>query len=361
MYIATDTLNAKSNNSATIVAPFGGISAKKSIRAGDTVFGEKAVRTPKIKTDSMIGINGLGIKFTTVDIIGNLRMKHSTFGNTSLILDSLCEGISLNYNLGTSYITWKYLGNPMWTLNRNSTGSLQLQANNRTGDSAQFKILPNYTGYSDSIVIKADSGIINASRNVAVGSVVTGAVIDAVNGIKLYGTTKVWDDMRIIAGSFDRPGTSDPALVAAGSTYLWEFNIDDSATCTVQLPQGYCSGDTIWAHVHWTPGTRGNEEGTNTVGWKVGYSWASIDSVFPAWSVVDLSDACQSTDWEHLMTPEVAIPGPGKGKSSMLLCNIKRTDTGTDDTWATNSSGDLPFLLELDFHYPIDKLGTADR
>jgi hypothetical protein len=44
--------------------------------------------------------------------------------------------------------------------------------------------------------------------------------------------------------------------------------------------------------------------------------------------------------------------------SSMLLCNLTRTDTGTDDTWATNTSGNLPLILEVDFHYPIDTLGS---
>jgi len=46
--------------------------------------------------------------------------------------------------------------------------------------------------------------------------------------------------------------------------------------------------------------------------------------------------------------------------SSMLICNIKRTDTGTDDTWASTTSWQLPFLLEVDFHYPISTLGSSD-
>jgi hypothetical protein len=202
------------------------------------------------------------------------------------------------------------------------------------------------------------------------GSVLQSVVLDADSlEVTVGGTTKtfvaykkpLWDDIRINPGSFDRPGTSDPSLVAAGSTYLWEFQINDSATVTVQFPHSYSSRDTVYIHLHWTPGTRGNEEGTATVGWKAGYSWASIDSVFPSWTVADLSDACKSTDWQHLMTPDVAIPGPGKGVSSMLLVNVKRTDTGSDDTWASAVSGQLPILLELDIHYPINKLGTDDH
>jgi hypothetical protein len=57
------------------------------------------------------------------------------------------------------------------------------------------------------------------------------------------------------------------------------------------------------------------------------------------------------------MTPEVTIDGHTSAKhiSSMLLCNVKRTDTGADDTW-TDAQG--PLLLEIDFHYPIDTVGS---
>ena len=44
----------------------------------------------------------------------------------------------------------------------------------------------------------------------------------------------------------------------------------------------------------------------------------------------------------------------------MLICNIKRTDTGTDDTWAGTASGSLPMILEIDFHYEIDTIGSRE-
>lgn len=64
------------------------------------------------------------------------------------------------------------------------------------------------------------------------------------------------------------------------------------------------------------------------------------------------------TDWKHQMTEDVTITATDKHISSMLLCNLTRTDTGTDDTWATNTSGNLPLILEVDFHYPIDTFGS---
>jgi hypothetical protein len=58
------------------------------------------------------------------------------------------------------------------------------------------------------------------------------------------------------------------------------------------------------------------------------------------------------------MTSDTTITAVDKHISSMLLCNITRTDTGTDDTWVGTISGQLPLILEVDFHYPIDTLGS---
>ena len=61
-----------------------------------------------------------------------------------------------------------------------------------------------------------------------------------------------------------------------------------------------------------------------------------------------------------MVTPEATITGSGKGISSMLVCNFKRTDTGADDTWAGSGTGNLPLLLEIDLHIPIDTSGSRD-
>ena len=187
--------------------------------------------------------------------------------------------------------------------------------------------------------------------------------IESDGTIEFNGTATVWDDMRILPGSFDRPGVADPAIVpyapgGGGNTYLWEFAKNDIASFTIQLPHSYKQGTDIGVHIHWTPGTRGNEESGTTVGWKVDCSWANINGTFGALSTSDLSDTTVGTDHTHQMTPEVNITGTGKNISSMLLCNVKRTDTGTDDTWASINSGQLPLLMEIDFHYEIDTVGS---
>lgn len=178
----------------------------------------------------------------------------------------------------------------------------------------------------------------------------------------------VYEDIRVSTGNIDRPGLDDPTWVSvtpgggAITTRLLEFAVDDLGTFTVQIPHSYKTGQDIRVHIHWTPGTRGNEESGKYVGWKIDYSWANINGAFAAMATADLSDACNGVDWEHNMTPEATIDGHtvAKGISSMLICNVKRTDTGADDDWAGTSSGQLPLLLEVDFHFPIDTMGSRD-
>jgi len=185
--------------------------------------------------------------------------------------------------------------------------------------------------------------------------------------IHIGGELDVWDDIRITPGSFDRPSVEDPTIVVYDvngggvSTYLWQFQKDAIASFTVQLPHGYKVGTDIKAHLHWTPGPRGAAESGNKVGWKIEYSWANIDANFGTMASLDLSDTCDGTNHKHQMTPEVTIDGHtvSKSISSMLICNVKRTDTGTDDTWAGTASGQLPMLLEIDFHYEIDTVGSS--
>ena len=190
--------------------------------------------------------------------------------------------------------------------------------------------------------------------------------IEADGHLTLTGTAIVYDDILVTPGSFDRPGTADPDIVSVTpggtgtTTWLWEFAKNDIASFTVQIPHSYATGDDIKVHAHWTPGANGNEENGATVGWKIDYTWASINGNFGAMATLDLSDACDGTDWKHQMTPDVTITGTDKGISSMLVCNIKRTDTGTDDTWNGTASGALPLLLELDFHFPINSIGSSE-
>jgi hypothetical protein len=179
-------------------------------------------------------------------------------------------------------------------------------------------------------------------------------------------TDAVWDDLRIVSGSFSRPGGSDPSIVlyypAGGGlgTGLYEFAKNNWVSFVAQLPHKYKQGTDIKVHLHWTPGPNGVTENGHTVGWKVDYAWANVDGTFGAMGTADLSDACDGTDDKHQMTPEVTLDGhtASKNISSMLICNLRRSDTGTDDTWVGTVAGALPMILEVDFHFQIDTIGS---
>jgi hypothetical protein len=218
----------------------------------------------------------------------------------------------------------------------------------------------SFTNYS--LDIRVDGAAASGATSITIDAVTPDQ--DIPSGAYLFINQEdivYWEDVRIVPSAFDFAGNSDPVLVnyqagGSGTTFkLYEFDKLDEAFFLVQIPHGYKVGWDINVHIHWTPGLRGNEENGNSVAWKLDYSWANINGTFPASSTVDLTDTCDGTDHKHQMTPDVAISGTGKNISSMLLCRIYR-DNG--DTWSTNTSGNLPLLLEIDFHVPMDSLGS---
>ena len=218
-----------------------------------------------------------------------------------------------------------------------------------------------------STVGSCDLKIRSSAGNVWIGGDTNYSKFEADGTLEFIGTATVWEDVRIIPGSFDKPGISDPSYVAydvnggGTSTYLTEWALNDIASFTLQMPHSYQEGEDVYIHLHWTPGPNGAGENGNTVGWKIQYSWANMDSNFPTMATADLSDACDGTNHKHQMTPEVQITGTGKTISNMLICNITRTDTGADDTWGGTGAGNLPMLLEVDLHFPINTVGSRQK
>lgn len=296
------------------------------------------------------------------------------------VLDSPADGIGAfnTFSITTDQSTYSNLAAMgAKRSGANNTGSIYLQTFN-AGNLVDALIITNlaYTGINTTTP-RRTLDVLNASDpqarlSYSDNSVFTDLKTDSTGDLHIICLTDktvvldevVYDDLRITPGAFDRPGVSDPTIIpydvnAGGiSTYLWEFKKNDIASFSVQLPHSYKQGENISVHIHWTPGPRGNEENGATVGWKIDYAWANINLSFPTMSTADLSDACDGTDHKHQITPDITIIGSSKNVSSILLCNVKRTDTGADDTWASTTSGQLPLLLEIDFHFPIDTIGS---
>lgn len=269
----------------------------------------------------------------------------------------------------------------------NSEASRNSEANQRL--SAILYGVMNTTVASQTLVINAGTSIGNATTSQTLGitglTTATGGVkIGAAGGLEMTtndltlttasGKTlvlsqQVWEDIRIVPSAFDLPGSAYPTVgdfrpTGAGTTFkVYQFARADLAYFTVQIPHSYAVGSDIKVHVHWTPRDRGNEENGKVVAWKVDYSWANIDGTFPVSATADCSDTCNGTDDRHEMSPDVTIDGhtaPAKGISSMLLCKIYRDDVIADN-WVGTTAAQLPCLLEVDFHFPIDTIGSRSN
>jgi hypothetical protein len=332
---------------------------------------------------SLVGINDAGDYYTATTVEGALQEIQTDVATAYVPY----TGATTNVDLGSKTLTTtglvtvgseklKYDGSNYADITIGSTGGVTLNA---TGVDASWGF-SDLVRFNENTQLYSDSKkhYLGAGNDMTVwydgtdGQIKTSDVAPSDLNITC-GANKtielqnvVYDDLRVTPAGFDRAGVADPSLVSytptgsAIATYLYEFQKDDIAYFTVQLPHTYKTGQDIKVHVHWTPGLRGNEESGKYVGWKVDYTWANINGTFGAMGTADLSDVCDGTDDKHQMTPEVTITGSGKGISSMLICNIKRTDTGTDDTWTGTASGALPMILEIDFHFPIDTVGSRD-
>jgi len=91
------------------------------------------------------------------------------------------------------------------------------------------------------------------------------------------------------------------------------------------------------------------------------YTWANIGGVFPDTQIVygDVNNLSEDLIAEkHYITEIGTLSAIGKTFSSMILCRIFRDATsasGTDDY--TDDAG----LIEIDFHYKIDSLGSDEE
>lgn len=170
--------------------------------------------------------------------------------------------------------------------------------------------------------------------------------------------TGVWDDIRTPVTSI-KVGGSRPAIetIYKGSLVLgFEDKIllqQQNCYFTIQIPHGYKEGTDIEAHIHWTP-----EDNTGgDVVWVLTYSWANKYGTFPVETpLTAIAPAGVVTD-EHLRTGFGYISGTGKTISSILLCSLERNSGNILDTY----NGKTAYLLEVDFHYQIDSLGSINE
>jgi len=184
------------------------------------------------------------------------------------------------------------------------------------------------------------------------------------NGIELVNA--VWDDIRVPLTAFGLAGIKDPGfakLLDNGArstgvfTHMFSATIAEELFFAVQMPHNWKLQSDIEAHIHWIP-TAAGAAGAD-VCWGLEYSLAQIGGVFGDTTIIygDVNHLAEDLVAKKQYLTELGSIDMNAVNtiSAMLICRVFRDATGvggTDD-YAADAA-----LLEVDFHYQIDGLGS---
>jgi hypothetical protein len=167
------------------------------------------------------------------------------------------------------------------------------------------------------------------------------------------------------------PATAGPDFGQAlddgsGSTgvfiYWFDPTTEEQSYFVAQLPHSYKEGSDLMCHVHWVPADTAGGAGTD-VCWGLEYTWANFNSTFGNTTIIYGDEQSEGetetlTLNKHYVTELGDIDGTGKTISSMIICRIFRDATGTG---GTDDYDDDAGLLEIDFHYERDAMGSKEE
>lgn len=166
-----------------------------------------------------------------------------------------------------------------------------------------------------------------------------------------------WDDLRLSGSSLGAGAAAPDQVTWVSASNLKVRGFDGTNTTEMlyfeaQFPHAYKEGSDIHAHVHWGPTTAN----AGNVKWNMEYSWVNIGDVAPAVTTTSVVQAAGGTAYKHNMVDFPVISGSGKTLSSMLVGRLYRNPTDDADTYAYDAA-----LLEIDFHFQIDGLGSVSE
>ena len=192
-------------------------------------------------------------------------------------------------------------------------------------------------------------------------------------GIYLEGTATQWDDLRIAINSTKLGGSKDPGFAvfktdggapASQGVFLYWFDKsnEEELYFVAQMPHAWDEGTDIECHVHWVPASTSASAGLD-VCWGLEYTWANINGTFGNTTLIygdeQTNGATETiTVDKHYLTELGTIDATGKTMSSMLVCRVFRDATGAG---GTDDYDDDAGLLEIDFHYQINSLGSKEE
>ena len=167
----------------------------------------------------------------------------------------------------------------------------------------------------------------------------------------------VWTDMRTPVNTIRLGGLQPPTEESyrGGMVLAFPSNANKTIYFSVQLPHEYKIGSDIEFHIHAVLPTAGAGFGVENVKIDFTYSWACINCSFPIATSVPKTIDVQTylADTHYLMEIAETMDGSAiSGVSSMILCSLTR------DVTVANDYADDIYLLEVDFHYIKDTMGS---
>lgn len=172
--------------------------------------------------------------------------------------------------------------------------------------------------------------------------------------------TVVWDDLRTPINSSVKVAGKQPTetVYRGGIVYSFSKITDNQIAFNVQLPHTYKLGSDIEFHIHYAIPTSGVGGGAENIKWDFTHAWADIGDAIPAETTVNttLDMQNQSANTHYLGEIIGTIDGSGiSGVSSMIICGLTR------DVSVADNYDDVVYILELDFHYQINTIGSRQE
>jgi len=194
------------------------------------------------------------------------------------------------------------------------------------------------------------------------------ADISAIGELRLYGEATQWTDLRVSANSTKKGGSKEPTftkILDNGASSQGVFaeafsaSTEEELYFEVQMPHSWKVGSDIEAHVHWLPNVAATV--TDKVSWGLEYTWSNVGDTFGNTTIISgdtIAHGSTAVANSHCITELGDIDATGKTLSSMLMCRVFRDATGS---LGTDDYASLASLLEIDFHYQIDALGSKSE
>lgn len=168
----------------------------------------------------------------------------------------------------------------------------------------------------------------------------------------------VWDDERIPVTATQAGGSKDPHFIkawdnGAGSqgvfTYAFDPSQEEELYFNLQLPHSYKAGTNLKPHVHFF--NKNNNAGN--IVWGLEYNCIAVNSTFSGTTTLSTVTIANGGTDKHSYAEIPEITGTNFGASTMCVCRVYRDATNGADTYGSDS-----YLMEIDFHFQKDKIGT---